>query len=59
MGRRGDLIAILDHVAAGRLRAVVERTLPWEDVREAHRLLEDRAVFGKLVLTLGTERDTR
>jgi len=50
MGRRGDLIDILDHVASGRLRAVVARTLPWDEVREAHRLLEERAVFGKIVL---------
>ncbi len=57
MGRRGDLITILDHVASGRLRAVVEKTLPWEEVREAHRLLEGRSVFGKVVLTLGEGGD--
>ena len=57
MGRRGDLITILDHVASGRLRAVVEKTLPWEEVREAHRLLEERSVFGKVVLTLGEGGD--
>lgn len=52
MGSRGELIEILRHVGAGRLRAVIGATLPWTEVREGHRLLEDREVFGKVVLTL-------
>ena len=39
------------HVAAGRLRAVVDRVLPLSRVQEAHRLLEERGVFGKVILT--------
>lgn len=34
----------------GRLRAVVDRVLPLEQVREAHRLLASDATFGKIVL---------
>lgn len=50
MGSKGDLFDILRHVEAGRLRPVVDRVMPlWEAV-EAHRLLEDRKVFGKIVL---------
>jgi NADPH:quinone reductase-like Zn-dependent oxidoreductase len=37
--------------AAGRLKPVVDRILPLGDVATAHKLLESRAVFGKLVLT--------
>lgn len=50
MGSRGDLVRIADHMRTGRLRPVVDRVLPLEDVREAHRLMEERAQFGKLVL---------
>ena len=50
MGSRSELHTITDHVAAGRLRPVVDRTLPLTEVREAHRVLEDREQFGKIVL---------
>jgi len=51
MGPRGSLHAVFRHVAAGRLRAVVDRVLPLSRVREAHRLLEERGAFGKIILT--------
>ena len=50
MGRKADLVRILELVAAGRLKPVVDRVLPFAEIRDAHRLLEDRAVFGKIVL---------
>jgi NADPH:quinone reductase-like Zn-dependent oxidoreductase len=52
MGRKADLLALLDHVAAGRLRPVVHAVLPLAAAADGHRLLEDRAVFGKVVLTV-------
>jgi NADPH2:quinone reductase len=51
MGRRASHFAIFRHLEAGRLRAVVDRVLPLGKVREAHRLLEDGAAFGKIILT--------
>ena len=51
MGPKGDLFPILDQVGAGRLRAIVDRTMPLVEAQAAHRLLQDRAVFGKIVLT--------
>ena len=51
MGGKAELIDVLAHVAAGRLRPVVQAVLPFEHVAEAHRLLAERQVFGKLVLT--------
>ncbi len=50
MGSKGTLFAILEHVKAGRLKPVVDRVLPLWDAAEGHRLLESRAVFGKVVL---------
>src|SRR5206468_10072644 len=50
MAPKGDLFPILAHVAAGRLKPVVDRVLPLEQAQAAHRLLEERAQFGKIVL---------
>jgi len=50
MGSKGDLLAVLEHVAAGRLRPIVDRVLPLAEAAEAHKLLESRAVFGKIAL---------
>jgi NADPH:quinone reductase-like Zn-dependent oxidoreductase len=50
MGPRSALPLIFDRIAAGTYRPVVDRVLPLSEVRQAHRLLEDRAVVGKVVL---------
>ena len=50
MGSKADLLAVLSHVAAGRLEPVVHRVMPLAEAAEAHRLLENRAAFGKVVL---------
>jgi alcohol dehydrogenase len=49
--RRDDLLALLEAVRTGLLAAVVDRVLPLEDVREGHRLLEEREVVGKVIIT--------
>lgn len=51
MGSKADLLAVLPHVASGKLRPVVDRVLKLSEAREAHRALEAREVFGKIVLT--------
>ncbi len=53
MGPRSALPLIFDRIAAGTYRPVVDRVLPLGQVREAHQLLEDRAVVGKVVLVPG------
>ena len=51
-GWSSDIIrALLDEVAAGRIVPVVDRVLPLDAAREAERLLEERKVFGKVLLT--------
>ena len=47
-----DIGLLLDEVASGRLRAPVDRVLTLEDAPEALRLMAERAVAGKLVLTV-------
>lgn len=48
--RREDLLALVEAVRAGRIRAVVDQVLPLEEIREGHRLLEERIVFGKVIM---------
>lgn len=50
MGPKGDLFTILRHVEEGRLAPVVDRVMPLWSAADAHRLLEDRKAFGKVVL---------
>jgi len=48
---REDVTALLGLVNEGWLKVVVDATFPLEDAREALRRIEDREVFGKLVVT--------
>jgi NADPH:quinone reductase-like Zn-dependent oxidoreductase len=50
MGSKADLLAVLAHVAAGRLSPVVHSVLPLASAADGHRLLEERQAFGKVVL---------
>jgi alcohol dehydrogenase len=48
---REDLIKALDLVRSGALKVIVDRIFPLEGVPEALRRIENREVFGKLVVT--------
>ena len=52
MGPKGDLFPILELVAARRLRPVVGETLSLWEAPKAHAVLENRDVFGKVVLSV-------
>ena len=45
-----DLEALLALVRSGKLVPVIDRTLPLRDAREAFRRLDQRAVFGKVIV---------
>lgn len=45
-----DIATLLDYVATGRIKPVVSHVLPLSQGREAEWLLEQRAVFGKVLL---------
>ncbi|WP_428261108.1 zinc-binding dehydrogenase [Haliangium sp.] len=51
MGSKGDLFEVLRHVESGALKPVIHTVMPLAKAGEAHSLLEDRAAFGKVVLT--------
>lgn len=53
MGSKGTLFGILREVESGALKPIVDRVLPFttEGAREAHRVLEGRQAFGKVVLS--------
>jgi NADPH:quinone reductase-like Zn-dependent oxidoreductase len=53
MGSKAVLHAIVRHVERRALRPIVDRVLPFdvEGVRAAHRALEERAAFGKVVVS--------
>jgi len=52
MGSKSDLLAAMKFIESGQIRAVVDRTLPLAEARQAHELMEDRKQFGKLVLSV-------
>ena len=49
--RRSDIVTLLEYAASGALLPVIDAVMPLSDVHAAEKLLEDRAVFGKVVLT--------
>lgn len=52
MGRKSGLVDVLGHIKTGALKPIVDSVFPLEKAAEAHRRMESRANFGKIVLTL-------
>ena len=48
---RADIEALLALVRSGALKVVTQKSFPLEQARDALRLIEDREVFGKIVVT--------
>jgi NADPH:quinone reductase-like Zn-dependent oxidoreductase len=47
---RGDLTALFDLIGSGKLKPVIDRELSLPEANEAFRLLENRIVFGKVLV---------
>ena len=53
MGGRHELQAMMTLAGPGRLQPVIDRVFPLSEAAEAHRHLEGRTQFGKVVLSIG------
>ena len=52
MGNMGELHQVMKFVFRGQLKPIVDRTFPLQEIAAAHRYLENKEQFGKVVLTL-------
>ena len=52
MGRKSELYAALELVRRGLLKPIIDTVFPLERAAEAHRRLENREQFGKIVLQI-------
>jgi alcohol dehydrogenase len=48
--RRSDISSMLEYSATGKLEPIVDKIMPLKEVHKAEKLMEDREVFGKIVL---------
>jgi NADPH:quinone reductase-like Zn-dependent oxidoreductase len=53
MGNLRDFATVMKLVFEGKLRAVIDRTYPLEEVKKAHQRLEDGKQTGKITLAIG------
>ncbi len=50
MWQQEDLKSLLDLVQQGKLTPIIDRVLPIEEIQEAHRVIEEREIFGKVIV---------
>ena len=46
-----DLKGLMDLIAARKIKPVIDRVLPLDQAKEGLRLIQDREVIGKVVVT--------
>lgn len=54
MGNHKEFLDVMKCIFRRQLRPVIDRVLPLSEARRAHELIEQRDVFGKIVLTPST-----
>ena len=52
MGRKEDMLQIVEMAGRGVIRGVIHQTFPLQDAVKAHEVMEGLSFFGKLVLTV-------
>lgn len=52
MGSKADLFSVFDHIKSGKIKPIVDKIIPIEDIHRAHELMESRQFFGKIVLKI-------
>jgi NADPH:quinone reductase-like Zn-dependent oxidoreductase len=57
MSTRAEFATVMGLVFAGTLKPVIDSTFPLSDIRAAHERLERGEVLGKVVLTVGNDRE--
>ncbi|KZZ89141.1 hypothetical protein AAL_07789 [Moelleriella libera RCEF 2490] len=49
---RDRLESYCPHFKAGKLKIIIDKVLPWEEIQEAHKYMEDAKNTGKIVCTI-------
>lgn len=47
---------IIDGFLNGKLKVVIDKTWPMEEIADAHKYMEDNLTMGKLVITVGQDK---
>ena len=50
MGTKGELIEIMKMVERGALKPVIDSVFPLAEIAVAHRRMQERKAFGKIIL---------
>lgn len=52
MGKKKGLQDVMEHVQAGRLKPIIDSVYALKDAAQAHKRMEERKNFGKIILTV-------
>ena len=50
MGNRNDLVELIELINQNKIKPIVSKTLPFTQVKNAHKILEEGKQLGKIVI---------